>query len=222
MTVGEVIRQTDQIKPNAFCLGQKARWLGDVESQIWTEVLLQSAGDWDGGMYSSRRLLLPGPWRRLYDAYLAAMIDLGNGEYTKYANGMSLYNGWLQEFAAWYAQRFRPADRAAFWVRQGSAACHGTTAETGLPRGYGLLAAVCRVTEAFDGGASLSLGLGSDGEALLRKVDIIPGEAGVYRQLRLVLPGSGERRVRAVMESEETPTAGQAEFYLLLQPGAEV
>lgn len=221
MTVGEVIRQTDQLKPNAFSLGQKAQWLADVEGQIWTEVLLQSAGDWDGVMHSGRRLLLPGLWRRLYDAYLAAMIDLGNGEYTKYANSMNLYNGWLQEFAAWYAQSFRPADRAAFWVKQARAAYDGTATEGALPRGYGVLAAMCRVTEAFDGEAKLSLGLGSEGEALLREVDIIPESAGTYRQLRLLLPSAGERMVRPVIKSEEAPTAGQAEFFLLLQPGAD-
>lgn len=219
MTVGEVIRQTDQLKPNAFSLGQKAQWLADVEGQIWTEVLLQSAGDWDGVMHSGRRLLLPGLWRRLYDAYLAAMIDLGNGEYTKYANSMNLYNGWLQEFAAWYAQSFRPADRAAFWTKAGRCEPLGTAAGITLPGGYGVLAAVCRVTEAFDGGASLSLGLGSAGEALLRKVDIIPESEGTYRQLRLLLPSAGERWVRPALEG--TPTAGQAEFFLLLQPGLD-
>ena len=221
MTVGEVIRQTDQLMPNAFSLGQKARWLGDVDGQIWTGVLLQSAGDWDGAMHSGRRLLLPGLWRRLYDAYLAAMIDLGNGEYSRYANSMGLYNGWMQDFAAWYAKSFRPADRAAFWVKQGGAAYDGTALGGALPSGCAVLAAVCRVTEAFDGGAGLSLGLGSEGEALLRKVDITPESPGVYRQLRLLLPGSGERRVSPVLETEGTPTAGQAEFFLLLQPGAE-
>lgn len=221
MTLGEVIRQTDQLKPNAYSLGQKARWLGDVEAQIWTGVLLQSAGDWDGEMYSERRLLLPGMWRRLYDAYLAAMIDLSNGEYTKYANSMNLYNGWLQDFAAWYAQNFRPADRAAFWTKAGRCGCDGSGAGICLPAGYGVLAALCRVTEAFDGAAKLSLGTESEEELFLREVDIIPEAPGHYRRLRLILPGSGTRKLQPLLRWETAPTAGQAEFFLLLQPGAQ-
>ena len=111
MTMGEFIRRTDEIKPNAYSLGQKAAWLGEMEGQIWTELLLQPAGDWDSVTHAQRPLLLPEVWQRLYSAYLSAMIDLANGEYTKYSNAMALYNGQVQEFAAWYGENFRPADR---------------------------------------------------------------------------------------------------------------
>lgn len=217
MTVEQMIRQVDEIKPNAYTMGQKARWLGDMEGQIWTEILRQSGGDWDGGMQGSRRLLLPGTERRLYEAWLGAMIDLANGEYTKYAAGMSLYNSFVQVFAADYAQRFRPADRAAFWTKIGTWTPGAVKAGQMLPAGYGLLGALCRVTEAFAEGSKLSLGFGEDREALLREVDITPETAGVYRALRLFGPSSGTRTVRVFGDAETT--MGQVEFYLLIQPG---
>ncbi len=217
MTVEQMIRQVDEIKPNAFTLGQKARWLGDMEGQVWTELLRQSGGDWDGGMHGGRRLLLPESERRLYEAWLGAMIDLANGEYTKYAASMSLYNSHWQALAAAYAQRIRPADRAAFWTRIGRWSPGAATGSKSLPAGYGILGALCRVTEAFGAGSSLSLGLDGDKEALLRKVDIMPESVGVRRQLRLIWPSSGIRQMHIFGASEHS--MGTAEFYLLVQPG---
>ncbi len=217
MTVEQMIRQMDEIKPNAFTMGQKARWLGDMEGQIWTEILRQSGGDWDSGMQGGRRLLLPGKERRMYEAWLSAMIDLANGEYTKYAAGMSLYNSFVQAFAADYAQRFRPADRVAFWTKVGTWSPGAVKAGQMLPAGYAVLGALCRVTEAFGEGTQLSLGFREDREALLREADILPETAGVRRALRLFWPSSGTRQLHIFGETERS--MGKAEFYVLLQPG---
>lgn len=221
MTMGEFVRRTDELKPNAYSLGQKAAWLGEMEAQIWTEILLQPAGDWDSVTHAQRRLLLPEVWQRLYSAYLAAMIDLANGEYTKYSNAMALYNGQVQEFAAWYAENFRPADRPARWMHLGSLSGGEAKKVLGsLPEKAAVLAAVCRVTEAFDGeGESLSLGAETAPEALLRKAEIIPASVGSYRIQTLWLPGSGGTPVFAFAEGAST--AGQAEFWLRIQPGRE-
>ena len=51
------------------------------------------------------------PHDKLYSAYLTAMIDFGNGEYNKYQNSMQLFNLAFGEYARWYADHFRPADR---------------------------------------------------------------------------------------------------------------
>lgn len=220
MTMGEFIRRTDEIKPNAYSLGQKAAWLGEMEGQIWTELLLQPAGDWDSVTHAQRPLLLPEVWQRLYSAYLAAMIDLANGEYTKYSNAMALYNGQVQEFAAWYGENFRPADRPARWMHMGSL-CAGETKKAlrALPEKAAVLAAVCRVTEAFAGGESLSAGTENAPEALMQTGDIRPGTAGSYRVQRLWLPGSGARSLWAFAEG--VSPAGQAEFWLRIQPGKD-
>ena len=219
MTAGEWIRQFDEIKPNAFTMGQKLRWLGELEAQLWSGVLMQSAGDRETAMESGGRLLLPrGEWR-LYESWLSAMIDLANGEYSKYAASMSLYNSDAQSFAADYARVFRPADRAAFWTKVGVWSPGAAAAGLELPAGYGILGALCRVTEAFAAGTELSLGLGEEREALLRSVGIIPESAGARRRMNLFWPASGTRRVGIYGKSGAT--AGQAEFYLLLQPGKE-
>ena len=56
-------------------------------------------------------LLVRPPHDKIYAAYVEAMIDFANGEYTKYQNTYSLFNGHWGEFCRWYSRNFRPADR---------------------------------------------------------------------------------------------------------------
>lgn len=223
LTAEEMIRRTDELKPNAFTQGQKAAWLGELDSRLWSQVLLQCPGDRDGAMNGGRQLLLPESWQGLYGAWLEAKIDLANGEYGPYAAAMQIYNSLVQEFAGWYAQNYRPADRAAFWTEAGRLAydeaeekCLGP-----LPAGWAVLESMCQVTEAFDGGVSLCLGTAAEDGLLLDEVDIIPEAVGVYRRTGLWLPGSGRQKLYARKSMTGTGTAGRARFLLLVQPGGK-
>ena len=64
--------------------------------------------DFDG---TGVELAVRPPHDKLYAAYLTAMIDFANGEYNKYQNSMQLFNLAFGEYARWYADNFRPADR---------------------------------------------------------------------------------------------------------------
>ena len=66
--------------------------------------------DFDG---TGVELAVRPPHDKLYAAYLTAMIDFANGEYNKYQNSMQLFNLAFGEYARWYADNFRPADRCA-------------------------------------------------------------------------------------------------------------
>lgn len=225
MTVEEMIRRVDELKPNAFTLGQKGAWLSEMESQLWTELLLQPAGDWEGLIHAQRPLLLPEAWQRLYESYLGARIDLANSEYSKYGNAMALYNDYVQALAAWYGDRFRPADRPARWVRLGSLTYNGAGGQwvpmAALPPGCAVLALMCRVEQAFDGGnVTLSLGTASAPESWLRTVDIMPESAGVRRCMQLRLPVSGRQELYA-FSAGDGDGEGRAVFLARIQPGKE-
>lgn len=56
-------------------------------------------------------LMLRPPHDKVYAAYLTAMIDFANGEYSKYQNTYAMFNGFWGELCRWYARNFRPADR---------------------------------------------------------------------------------------------------------------
>lgn len=221
MTVQEVIRAVDALKPNGYTMAQKTAWIEDMEAELWREVFLRSDSDGAAATGSERALLLPESWKRLYHMYLAAMIDFSNAEYTKYSNAMAAYNGAWAGFAAWYAERYAPADRPAVWAKA-AAAAYDDTAVAGitLPRGAAVLAAVCQVDEAF-GAADcvLMLGTARKPAALLGAADIQPGTKGRYGRRGLFLPEGGDERLYARVAGANT--SGAAQFAVLIQPGKE-
>lgn len=220
MTVREMIAAVDALKPNGYTMAQKAAWIGDMEGEIWREVFLRSDGDGAAKEGAERELMLPDSWRRLYRMYLAAMIDFSNAEYTKYANAMAAYNSAYQAFAAWYAERFAPADRPAFWAKAATAAYNGTTGGWMLPRGAAVLMAVCQVNEAFEGETVLTLGTALQPGALMGAADLEAGQPGRWARRVFFIPQAGDGRLWAGCQSEGE-TAGAAEFAVLVQPGKE-
>jgi len=48
-------------------------------------------------------LLAPPPYDKLYYPYVSAMVDFANGEYSRYANEMAMFNARFRELTAWTA-----------------------------------------------------------------------------------------------------------------------
>lgn len=114
MTLNEVINMADELKPNAFSPTVKVGWLNDCEGLIQTDVFLLEPENTLRYTYErdgNAELLAVSPYDKLYWTYLAAMIDFGLGEYSKYQNTMQLFNTYLGEYQRWYARRYKPADR---------------------------------------------------------------------------------------------------------------
>lgn len=113
-TIREVIARVDENKPNAFTEAQKLRWLALLDGKIAGDVMLmhitemrqfnyQHPGDMD------RELLVTYPHDDIYDHWLAAQIDLANGETDKYQNSMAAYNAVYSNFVCWFASTYEPA-----------------------------------------------------------------------------------------------------------------
>jgi hypothetical protein len=223
MSVEELMEWMDTLRPSAYSDGHKTAWLNDLEAIVWTQVFLQPAGLWQPHGLSTdgqQRLLLPVSWRRVYTAYLEAMIDFANGEYTQYENAMTLYNDYMCQLGAWYADTFAPADQPARWVRLGVADQAGLQQKNGqligsLPPGAGALALEWRVGQAPDAEGTITLA-GAGGQTLWQR-EVTAGEQGVFRSLGLVLPEREAEPVRGIYTGDEL-TAGQMEFWALVQP----
>ena len=114
MILSKIIQMVDDIKPNAFTPDTKTAWINEVEGYVQTEVmLLNDIVRYDYDTDQNTELLVAPPHDKLYWTYLTAMIDFANGEYSKYANTMEMYEAFMGEYMRWYAQRFRPADGQA-------------------------------------------------------------------------------------------------------------
>lgn len=114
MILSKIIQMVDDIKPNAFTPDTKTAWINEVEGYVQTEVMLiNDIVRYDYDSDQNTELLVAAPHDKLYWTYLTAMIDFANGEYSKYANTMEMYEAFMGEYMRWYAQKFRPADGQA-------------------------------------------------------------------------------------------------------------
>jgi len=118
MTVKQAIDSIDALKPNAFSTDQKTAWLNVCEGKLQNEVLLWDPAEVVQYGYTadkSKEMLLDPPYDHLYVDYLAARIDLANGEYEKYANSQAFFSAGWQDFVRWFTAKYRPADRPGLY-----------------------------------------------------------------------------------------------------------
>lgn len=111
MKIKELFDYVDAVKPNAFKDEVKLVWLNEIEGAVQVQIMLLSPADVVeyGVDDMDSVLLVDAPHSKIYAAYIQAMIDLGNGEYDKYANSMELFNRFWNEYSAWYALFIDPA-----------------------------------------------------------------------------------------------------------------
>ncbi len=113
MTVRNLLRKVDDIKPNDFSVETKIGWLNEVEGMVQTEVLLLATEEiieYDAETDLDNELLVRSPHNKLYEPYICARIDFANGEYGKYQNSMQMFNSFWEEYVCWFARNYRPAD----------------------------------------------------------------------------------------------------------------
>lgn len=119
MKISELYAYIDTVKPNAFGEAVKNVWLNEVEGAVQSQVMLLAPEETVVYAYdpsdaqTDAELLVGAPHLKLYYAYLTAMIDFANGEYTNYSNTLTLFNTFWNEYAAWYSLNIHPADGKA-------------------------------------------------------------------------------------------------------------
>lgn len=115
MTIEKAIRLADELAPNALSDELKLQYINEVEGIIQSEIMRLSPTDiivyTEADM--TRELLVKPPYDRVYVAYLNAMYDFAAREYNKYATTIDLFNTYMAEYTAWYAESFHPADGGA-------------------------------------------------------------------------------------------------------------
>ena len=115
MTIAEVLRKTDMIKPNRFTKEQKIGWLDEIERQIWYDIVCTHDNPmrigkpaYDINTDPDTVLIAPAPYDELYCLYLQCQIDLGNMEIAKYNNNRTLFNNALMSFRDYWNRTFMP------------------------------------------------------------------------------------------------------------------
>lgn len=132
MTLYELIRYIDGIKPNGFSASDKTEWVNEIETRVQKDLLGLAPDDLVVYRYPDDRdtkLLLDTAHVAVYRHYLAAMIDFANGEYDKYANTMAMFNAAFENFAKWLISHHRkpqtPCSYGYYISAYGIAVKHG-------------------------------------------------------------------------------------------------
>lgn len=119
MTIVEVLRKVDMLKPNRFTKEQKIGWLDEIERQLWFDVVSTHENPmgimqrkYDVNSDPDIVLIAPPPYDEVYTLYLQCQIDLGNMEIAKYNNDKTLFNNALMSFRDYWNRTFMPCERA--------------------------------------------------------------------------------------------------------------
>ena len=120
MTVAEAINMVDALKPNHYTTAQKVGWLNEIDGMLFNDIVKTHIHDepvpdefepYDTTAQLSAltdELIAPHPYDIIYRYWLESQIDLANAEMVKYNASATLYNGALDNFAAYYNRKYRP------------------------------------------------------------------------------------------------------------------
>ncbi|MBO4216359.1 MAG: hypothetical protein J5940_00285 [Clostridia bacterium] len=106
MTIAEAIANIDAVKPNPYSTAEKTAWLYTLDGLVKKEVLDKYETDAVLEAYSpddtATVLLIPEPYCKIYEYYLAGEIDRNNGETALYNNDAALFNSAFSCFRNYY------------------------------------------------------------------------------------------------------------------------
>lgn len=115
MTIQEAIARVDAVKPNRYKQAQKIAWLGNLEGQIYNELVLTHENpaniqrvEFHENMDTEHALIAPHPYDEVYLLYLQSQIDLNNMEIAKYNNSKTLYNNAYQTLVDYWNRTHMP------------------------------------------------------------------------------------------------------------------
>lgn len=118
MTILEAISRVDRLEPNGFSQEEKVRWLGQLEGQIFEEILktheggaVQDFRPYDEQTPLDTVLLVGAPFEELYLHDLRAIIHYCNGEYDRFNQAAAMFQKEYKGFVNHYNRTHMPLAR---------------------------------------------------------------------------------------------------------------
>lgn len=123
MKIIEALDRIDALKPNLYTQQEKIKWLNDLDSAIFREVLKTHEGmegkefvPYTNDTPFDTELIAPAPYEEMYLDWLESKIDYYNGEMTKYNNSITRYNDIYTEYTRWYNRTHMPiGNKIRYW-----------------------------------------------------------------------------------------------------------
>lgn len=115
MKIIDALGALDSLKHNTYSQPEKIAWLNRVDSQVKMLIVDTHEGSenctfsgYDENTPLSTQLLIPAPFDEIYLYFMAAQIDLNNGETALYNESITLYNTAWAGFERWYNRNYMP------------------------------------------------------------------------------------------------------------------
>ena len=117
MTIREAIEMADRLEHNSVDYGLKVGWLSDLDSKIYTEIMLTHEGlpeDSEPPHYGPEtdvetELLVTDPHAAaVYSNHLRAMINEAANDTGRYNASVAQFNTALQTYSNWYNKQHMP------------------------------------------------------------------------------------------------------------------
>lgn len=124
MTIKEAIDRLDGLKPNQYSTEDKLRWLSDLDTKIYTDIILTHEHQSEMPEFKKytisdlgKKLIVDDPYTEVYIAYLKMKIDEENAETGRYNNSAIMYNSYYDDFAKYWNKTHLPINKSniRFW-----------------------------------------------------------------------------------------------------------
>ena len=113
-TINEVITRVDTNKNNSFDISQKVDFIIDFEHILYNEVFDNQGLKPNDTKELDKPLFLSRPYDKLYDYYLASMIDYYNEDFESYSVSMSMFNSFFDQYKKYYIRNKPNTSRCSF------------------------------------------------------------------------------------------------------------
>ena len=115
MTVNEAIARCDEMMGDSCGREVKLRWLSDVESMVYQEIIRTHEGAYEwaawkpfGADDGERELFAQDPYGELYVFYLMMRSNLLLQDMNQYNNAAALFESSYTSYADWYNRTHMP------------------------------------------------------------------------------------------------------------------
>ena len=114
MKIIEAIGIIDELKPNSYSQDRKVEWLSALDSMVQRFVFDKHQGAPETRFEKYPNDVDPNPkllvdnHDQMYIRWLAAQIDLNQGEYVKYNNSIDMFNAEWDNFEGEYNRTHKP------------------------------------------------------------------------------------------------------------------
>lgn len=104
MTIGKCISIAESMAPSKHARDLKIRWISELEGKISVELFNKDPSElceYDADSRDDLLLEVPFPFDQIYWMYLVAMLDLANGDNSRYVNSAGVFNSAFESYAKW-------------------------------------------------------------------------------------------------------------------------